>query len=87
VAPQVTNSILTIRFLRIWPTLAFCLLVWYKLSVYWFSGPLWGLYVEQTSFCEGTFWRNLLFIDNMFSHGNNGMSYCFGWGWYLANDF
>lgn len=23
----------------------------------------------------------------MFSHESGGLKYCFGWGWYLANDF
>jgi len=23
----------------------------------------------------------------MFSHTANGLNYCFGWGWYLSNDF
>lgn len=36
----------THRFLRIWPTYAFCLLVYYKLSVYWFGGPVWSYYIE-----------------------------------------
>jgi hypothetical protein len=57
------------------------------LSPYLFSGPVWGNYVETAAYCDNSFWKNLLFIDNLFQHENNGLEYCFGWGWYLANDF
>lgn len=75
------------RFLRIWPTYAFCLLVYWQLSVHWGDGPIWNEYIVMADYCNGTWWRNLLFIDNFFSHKNNGMEYCYGWGWYLSNDF
>ncbi|CAD8107262.1 unnamed protein product [Paramecium primaurelia] len=75
------------RFLRIWPTYAFCILVYWQLTVYMSDGPIWNEYIASTSTCNTQWWKNLLFIDNMFSHANNGLSYCFGWGWYLSNDF
>ncbi|CAD8115428.1 unnamed protein product [Paramecium sonneborni] len=75
------------RFLRIWPTYAFCILVYWQLTVYWSDGPIWNEYIAMTSTCNNQWWKNLLFIDNMFSHENNGLNYCFGWGWYLSNDF
>ncbi|CAD8208487.1 unnamed protein product [Paramecium octaurelia] len=75
------------RFLRIWPTYAFCILVYWQLTVYWSDGPIWNEYIEYTSTCNTQWWKNLLFIDNMFSHDASGLNYCFGWGWYLSNDF
>ncbi|CAD8211140.1 unnamed protein product [Paramecium pentaurelia] len=75
------------RFLRIWPTYAFCILVYWQLTVYWSDGPIWNEYLVFTSTCSTQWWKNLLFIDNMFSHDASGLNYCFGWGWYLSNDF
>lgn len=75
------------RFLRIWPTYAFCLLIYYQLSVFWSDGPVWNEYLVMADYCDGTWWRNLLFIDNFFTHGGGGLEYCYGWGWYLSNDF
>lgn len=75
------------RILRVWPTYAFCLLVYWKLSIYWSDGPLWSEYLHEVANCDDQWWRNLLFIDNMFTHTSGGLDYCFGWGWYLANDF
>jgi peptidoglycan/LPS O-acetylase OafA/YrhL len=87
ITPAIIPSMWLHRFLRIWPTFAFCLLVYYKLSVYFFSGPIWSMYINETQYCDGTFWRNLLFIDNFFTHSKGGLDYCYGWGWYLSNDF
>jgi len=69
------------RILRILPTYAFCLLVYYKLSVYWGGGPFWNKYISEAEHCDGYLYRNLLFINNLFKKDS-----CFGWGWYLAND-
>jgi len=75
------------RFLRVWPLYAFCLLVYYKLLNYLGGGPIWSEFIAETKNCNGTWWRNLLFIDNMWDHGHSGLDYCYGWGWYLAVDF
>jgi len=32
-------------------------------------------------------WRNALFIDNLYPQKFNQLYYCYGWGWYLSNDF
>ena len=68
ITPAIVPSMWLHRFLRIWPTFAFCLLFYYKLTPYFFSGPIWSMYITETKYCDGTFWRNLLFIDNMWSH-------------------
>ena len=49
------------------------------------SGPLWPKYIDSAKECD-YMWRNLLFIDNLFDLGDD-KHYCFGWGWYLSNDF
>ena len=38
---------------------------------------------RQKSKKDGNWWKNLLFIDNLYK--NEGT--CFGWSWYLSNDF
>lgn len=72
------------RFLRLWPTYMTCLFFYWKLSVYLGSGPLWYLYIDVTGQCNQVFWQNMLLIDNLFPHV---LDYCYGWGWYMANDF
>ena len=83
----VSTYFLTIihRVLRLWPTLALCLLFWWKLTPYVTSGPIWNEFVEgYISVCEDRWWANLLFIDNYFNTFSTG--YCLSWGWYLSND-
>lgn len=73
------------RIYRIWPSYALCVLVLYKLAVFVWSGPAWSSFAAMTKECEGKWWTNLLYIDNLF--GRDTSDYCFAWGWYLSNDF
>ena len=73
------------RIYRIWPSYMLCIMISYKLSVYVWSGPVWGAFKYMTGLCDGRWWTNLLYIDNLF--GRDTSHYCFGWGWYLSNDF
>ncbi len=76
------------RIIRIWPTYMVALLLFWKISPFLGSGPIWRIFYNLTCSCNngGALW-NMFFIDNFGNHGTNGMDYCFGWGWYLAVDF
>ena len=42
------------------------------------------------SSCDKTWWHNVLLMDNFLSHWgdhDHAGDYCFGWAWYLSNDF
>ena len=73
------------RIYRIWPSYVLCIMILYKLSVYFWSGPVWGSFKTLTELCDDKWWTNLLYIDNLF--GRHSSQYCFAWGWYLSNDF
>ena len=40
------------RFLRVWPTYAFCIIIYWKLTPYWSSGPIWNEYILETELCD-----------------------------------
>ena len=73
------------RIYRIWPSYVLCILIFYKVSVYLWIGPAWSFFNSMVNMCDGKWWTNLLYIDNLF--GRDTSHYCFGWGWYLSNDF
>lgn len=76
------------RLIRIWPTYAMAILIYWKVAPYLSNGPMWLTFKLLSNSCAngGIVW-NLLFVDNFGNHGPSGMDYCFGWGWYLAVDF
>ena len=73
------------RYCRIIPAYLVAMMIYWKVVVLSGSGPLWPNFIDRTSDCE-YMWRNVLFIENLFSMWGD-MHYCFGWGWYLSNDF
>ena len=73
------------RYCRIIPAYLVAIVIYWKVVVLTGSGPLWPNFVDRTSDCQ-YMWRNILFIENLFSMWGD-MHYCFGWGWYLSNDF
>lgn len=76
------------RMIRIWPTYALAILIYWKIAPYLSNGPMWLTFKLLANSCSngGIAW-NLLFVDNFGDHGPSGIDYCFGWGWYLAVDF
>lgn len=76
------------RLIRIWPTYALAILIYWKIAPYLSNGPMWLTFKLLANSCSngGIAW-NLLFVDNFGDHGPSGIDYCFGWGWYLAVDF
>ncbi|XP_013776461.1 O-acyltransferase like protein-like [Limulus polyphemus] len=70
------------RFWRLTPTLmlllAFDAVLWKHLG----SGPYWPEEGTEGTKCSNYWWRNLLYINNMW----NQTYMCMPWTWYLAND-
>ncbi|XP_076353848.1 nose resistant to fluoxetine protein 6-like isoform X2 [Tachypleus tridentatus] len=70
------------RFWRLTPTLmlllAFDAVLWKHLG----SGPFWPEDGTEGTTCSNYWWRNLLYINNMW----NQTEMCMAWTWYLAND-
>ncbi len=72
------------RYLRLTPLLAFAMyfsvFVIYPLT----SGPSrMSIYDFNIKNCKADGWSNLLYINNFYPKNAS----CFGWVWYLANDF
>lgn len=73
------------RFYRIWPTYLFAVLFFWKVLPRLGSGPVWFQTYQYTSLCDDGDWiENVSFLDDFLVTSSN---YCFGWGWYLSNDF
>ncbi|KAJ8300299.1 hypothetical protein KUTeg_021818 [Tegillarca granosa] len=70
------------RFWRLTPPYMLILGVYVSLNRYWSDGPLWPENGMEKDFCKDTWWKNLLYINNIVDRDNQ----CFGWAWYLAND-
>ncbi|XP_041368659.1 nose resistant to fluoxetine protein 6-like [Gigantopelta aegis] len=70
------------RFWRLTPPYMLLMMVYVPLMPYISSGPMWPQAGFELNQCEGTWWTNLLYINNIVK--KNQM--CMGWSWYLAND-
>jgi peptidoglycan/LPS O-acetylase OafA/YrhL len=73
------------RYCRILPSYLIAMLIYWKIVTLTGSGPLWQDLIDRSADCQ-YLWRNMLFVDNLFSLWDDP-HYCFGWGWYLSNDF
>ncbi|XP_062566687.1 nose resistant to fluoxetine protein 6-like [Saccostrea cucullata] len=69
------------RFWRLTPVYMIMIMISACLSRYFGDGPLWPKNGFEPDFCKDTWWRNLLYINNLFNKKQ-----CFGVSWYLAND-
>ncbi|XP_061188052.1 nose resistant to fluoxetine protein 6-like [Saccostrea echinata] len=69
------------RFWRLTPVYMLLLMISACLSRYFGDGPLWPEQGFEKDYCENTWWRNLLYINNLYN-----TEPCFGVSWYLAND-
>jgi len=71
------------RWFRVWPTYMIVLLVFWKLSSYSRTGPLWPFYTFEAQNCALTWWKNAIFLNNWLVEEG----FCMDWTWYLAVDF
>ncbi|XP_056011040.1 nose resistant to fluoxetine protein 6-like [Ostrea edulis] len=69
------------RFWRLTPVYMIVLMISACLGRYFGDGPVWPKDGFERNFCKDTWWRNLLYINNLFNDDQ-----CFGVSWYLAND-
>nr|CAB3264544.1 nose resistant to fluoxetine protein 6-like [Phallusia mammillata] len=74
-----------LRYIRLTPAYAFCMLLSVTLWPKFGSGPIWpGLVNPLVEECRKYWWSSLLYINNLYPSIMN--SECYPWGWYLAND-
>lgn len=62
------------------PCYIIAILVFWKVSVLLGDGPAFPFFSTQVDVCS-EMWKNVIFIDDFYD------AKCFGWGWYLSNDF
>jgi len=72
------------RLLRFWPTYVVALIFFWKVLPLLGEGPVWFKMTYYTGLCDGTIWKNFALLDDLLI---DNADYCFGWGWYLSNDF
>ncbi|XP_060075442.1 nose resistant to fluoxetine protein 6-like [Ylistrum balloti] len=70
------------RFWRLTPAYMLVLMVNACLSRYWGDGPFWPKDGFERNYCEDSWWKNLLYINNFFDSSDM----CLSWSWYLTND-
>ncbi|KAH8090106.1 transferase [Aureococcus anophagefferens] len=73
------------RYLRLTPSYAFIVLLWWKVLRVYGSGPVWAQQRGEYRDCAKTFWTNMLYVNNLVPfHGTEDA--CYGVAWYLPND-
>lgn len=70
------------RFWRLTPPYMLFLMLYAPLMKYWSDGPMWPQKGVEINECEGNWWQNLLYINNLI----DPEKMCMAWSWYLAND-
>ena len=51
---------------RLTPPYALFMMFYIPLIKYWSNGPLWSQVGIERNECESTWWKNLLYINNLF---------------------
>nr|XP_022323723.1 nose resistant to fluoxetine protein 6-like [Crassostrea virginica] len=70
------------RFWRLTPAYMLVLMTEATLSPYFADGPIYPPNGFEVDYCEDSWWRNLLYINNLVDTDK----ICMGWSWYLSND-
>lgn len=101
-ACSVGVSAIAYRYIRLTFIYAFVIACWFFYTPYISDGPHYPELIKSSRYSETLFkgnnvpqssnggcsklwWTNLLYINNVYPR--DGALGCFGWGWYLANDF
>jgi peptidoglycan/LPS O-acetylase OafA/YrhL len=72
-----------LRYLRLTPSLAVTMLVFYKITVFFGYGPFAVRYQDSiNSRCDGSWWSELTYSMNFLDSDK----VCMGWSWYLGDD-
>ena len=74
------------RYLRLTPSFAFAMLVYWGITFNLSSGPFAANFQHSiTRRCVNSWWSELLYLMNFVPYDPD--SVCMGWTWYLGNDF
>ena len=71
------------RYLRLTPVYLLALFVYIGISPYFGNGPTWQQYSDPFCVKGNSWWKNLLYIQNLVDKDKE----CMFWAWYLAVDF
>merc|ERR1719379_1337189 len=73
------------RYLRLTPSLALVMIVYYKIWVYLGFGPFAVRFQQSINQrCDGSWWSELLYTMNFVPFDSDKV--CMGWTWYLGDD-
>ncbi|XP_048774648.2 nose resistant to fluoxetine protein 6-like [Ostrea edulis] len=70
------------RFWRLTPAYMLVLMTEATLSPYFSDGPIYPPKGFEKNYCEDSWWKNLLYVNNLVDMSDM----CMGWSWYLSND-
>ena len=72
------------RYIRLTPLYMMVFAIQSTLVPYLPDGPYFPHH--KLNDCTGNWWKNLLYLQNLISGGGK-QQFCFGWSWYIADDF
>jgi len=76
---------LILRYLRLTPSLAFLMLIYYLIWPVLAHGPFAPKFQNSVYHnCDEMWWTELLYIQDFYS--TSSFNFCMGWDWYLGND-
>jgi peptidoglycan/LPS O-acetylase OafA/YrhL len=74
-----------LRYVRLTPSLALAMLVYYKILAYLGSGPFAAKFQDSVlRRCDGSWWSELTYTMNFVPFDSDKV--CMGWTWYLGDD-
>eukprot|EP00929_Paragymnodinium_shiwhaense_P118803 TRINITY_DN9070_c0_g1_i1.p1 TRINITY_DN9070_c0_g1~~TRINITY_DN9070_c0_g1_i1.p1 ORF type:complete len:776 (-),score=136.85 TRINITY_DN9070_c0_g1_i1:516-2798(-) len=74
-----------LRYVRLTPSLAFAMLIYYKILAFAATGPFAYAYQHSiTRRCDGSWWSELTYTMNFIPFDSDNV--CMGWTWYLGDD-
>jgi peptidoglycan/LPS O-acetylase OafA/YrhL len=74
---------IVLRYIRLTPSVAVVLLVYWKLLQYMLNGPFSVMLQKEFDRCNTSWWSTLTYTMNWLPEGQ---SMCMGWSWYLGLD-
>jgi len=78
-------GVIILRYLRLTPSLALTMVVYYKIWMYFGFGPFAVNFQESIkSRCDGSWWSELTYTMNFIPFDSDKV--CMGWTWYLGDD-
>jgi len=76
---------IVLRYVRLTPSLAFVMLLFYKVLYFFGSGPFGPTFQDSISRrCAGSWWSELTYTMNFVPFDSDDV--CLGWSWYLGDD-